>query len=177
MATTIAGKSEVVLSLVGTNPSTIRRSRDEFLQDLLHTWVAGATGDYALNAQYAVQLTITQAAANATIDLQTVLDAFGDALALTELRLLVVQVVENAQQDYLEISGGASNAVTSIFAAVSGGKVPVQAGENKVVVDSPIVGYTIDGTHKTLKFTRVSGGAPDTANLVVNVWLAGLRPV
>ena len=34
MATTIAGKSEVVLSLVGTNPSTIRRSRDEFLQDL-----------------------------------------------------------------------------------------------------------------------------------------------
>jgi hypothetical protein len=175
MSTTISGKSEVVLALTGVNTSTVRRSRDEFLQDLLHTWISGATGDYALNAQYAGQLTITQAAANATIDLQTVLDAFGDAMALTELRLMVVQVVKNDQNDSLEISGGASNALTSLFAAVSGGKLPAQAGE-VLCKSSPIVGYAVDGTHKTVKFTRVSGGAPDTDDLVVNVWLAGLRP-
>jgi hypothetical protein len=128
-----------------------------------------------LNVQYADELTITQAAGTATIDLQTAIDGFQTALGMIELRKVLVYVVDNAQHDYLELSGGASNPFESIFADVSGGKERIKAG-GIYYKSEPVIGHVVDGTHKTLKFTRISGGAPNTADLVVDVWLAGLRP-
>ena len=172
---TISGKTEVLLGLTAVNPSDVRRTRDELFPDLVNTWLAGDTGPGVLNAQYAVELTITQAAGSAEIDLQTVLDGFQTALGLTELRVLLVYVHDNAQHDYCEVSGGTSNKFESVFADVSGGKERVKAG-GVWHKSEPVIGHVVNATHKTLKFTRISGGAPDTADLVVDVWLAGLRP-
>ena len=127
-----------------------------------------------VNAIYSRRLTITQAAGNVTLDLTTILDYLGAALALTALKLFIVKVTANAQSDYLEISGGASDPFEAIFADVSGGKERVLAGGCLARVDLA-AGHTVDGTHKTLKFTRVSGGAPNTADLVVDVVIAGIR--
>ena len=126
-----------------------------------------------VDAIYSQRLTITQAAASVTLDLTTILDYLGAALALTTLKLLIVKVTANAQNDYLELSGGTSNPFEAIFAGVSGGKLRVTAGGCLPMI-API-GHTVDGTHKTLKFLRVSGGAPDTADLVVDVVIAGVR--
>ena len=177
MSNTFSGKSEIILGLTGAVPDgdTYGRARDDWYPDLIDTWADGLSGANVLHCGYRATLTITQAAGNAELDLQTALDRLGLALALTELRVLLVYVHDNAQHDTLEISGGASNAVTSLFASVSGGKIPVGAGA-KLYKSEPVIGHAVDGTHKTLKFTRISGGSPNTADLVVDVWIAGLRP-
>ena len=77
MANTVSGRSEVLLALMGLNPSDIRRTRDELFPDLMDTWADGTTGANTLHAQYATTLTITQAVGNATLALHLACLALG----------------------------------------------------------------------------------------------------
>lgn len=137
---------------------------------------AGATSNFQHNESYSdgtganqVQKIVTASlnlvGAAQTIDLQNITDAFGNTVVFTKVKSIFVRIPNATTGQVVTIQGGAANPFTAFMADPSD-KVTLKAG-GAFVITSPVDGYTVDGTHKTLKFD------PGASTIVCQVQIAG----
>jgi hypothetical protein len=100
------------------------------------------------------------AAASTTIDLETDLDPFGDALAAS--KVVTIQIIPTGTGAVAKLEPGATNPLTWFWDGTPSGtdtvtpSLSIPAGGH--LEYSEPVGHTADVTHKTLKLTNTGSG-------------------
>lgn len=98
-----------------------------------------------------------------TLDLKAILSAFGSA-ALTKIKAVRIELVTATAGYTLKVKAGASNGLSAWFSDASD-ELVIQAG-GAWQLESPVDGYVVDATHKTVKITNPAGGTA-TYNILI----------
>ena len=133
------------------------------------TAVTLTNGTGANKAQVQWQGRVTLAgAANSTLDLAALTaGAFAGTIAMSKIKSIEMQMVTLTTGVAAEIGGAASNAF-SAFAKDPSDIVVLGAG-GVLVWTNPVDGWTVDGTHKSLKLTN----AHATVAISVDIQITG----
>jgi hypothetical protein len=107
------------------------------------------------------------ASATENLDLQTgaLLDIFGNAIALSKVKAIVVTALGTNTNNVL-VGGAGSNAFTGPFGSTTDVNTVVPGG-TLVLVAPTAGGYTVDGTHKLLKIANSSSGTQVIYNIII----------
>lgn len=130
--------------------------------------LAEGNGSDEANVIWGKDLSIA-ASTTEEIDLQTELDAYGDALALTDLATLYIEA-EDTNPDDVIVKRGASNGFSSLLEASGGYRLP--PGEFAMHSGFATGSLAVSGTVKTIGFENVDG----TTAAVVKIRLLGRKP-
>lgn len=152
------------------------RNTNDFGTDasrFLHSWVlnhTNGTGSGNTNFAWSDQLTIT-ASNSSTIDLSSLTDRFGNAIAPSKIKVLAIRLTSSSDTAAtISIGGAASNAWTSLLENSSDLlKIRYQGSFMAMCTDS--TGYAISGTNKNLKILNNSA----TQSVVVDVLVVGVK--
>lgn len=130
-----------------------------------------SNGDGQANVIYGQDIALG-AGATVEVDLQTALDAYGVALALTDVAAIWIEAPDSNPDDVI-VTQGASNGFSSwIEDGTSGGGFRVPSGEFVLASGFGLASLPSNGTNKTLAFTNADGGVAAS----IQVRLLGRRP-
>ena len=173
-ATPLAGLTascKSVISSVATEDYGI--TEDSVLKDTVtisepQNFTFGQAADQ-VDLIYHAKVTLA-ASANSEIDLQSILDAFGNSISFAKVKYLFIQHTGDAGDDSgIIVGGAASNAFSAFFGDPTDTMLLEADGE--FTINAPGAGYTVDATHKELKLEHDGAGSE---SVIVNVLILGL---
>lgn len=151
------------LSQVATFPgaSSVATSLAYGVIDTLQT----GTGTNQVNIGWFSQRSLL-GSADETLDLRSLVDAFGNSITLTTLKVLLL-IADAANADVIQVGGAGVNAWfgpldanSSYMALAPGGRIGLEA---------PAGGYTVDVSHHLLKITNAASSPVNYAIALLGV--------
>lgn len=152
------------------------RNSNDFGTDpsrFLHSWLLPLTnGTGANNANFAWSDKLTITASNSsTIDLSSLTDRFGNAIAPTIIKLFGVKLVSSTDTAAtISIGNAASNQWVSVIEGTND-LVKIRYGGFAVFGCKDATGYAVSGTNKNLKILNNSA----TQSVIVDVVVVGVK--
>lgn len=152
------------------------RNTNDFATDasrFLHSWVlslTNGTGSGNANFAWADQLTIN-ASSSTTLDLSSLTDRFGNAIAPTIVKLFAIRLTSSSDTAAtISIGNAAATQWVSILEGTNDlAKIRYQGFAIFACKDA--TGYAIGGSNKSLKILNNSG----TQSVVVDVLVVGVK--
>lgn len=132
---------------------------DIFRSGVIGSGTASGQADVVLSRR----LTIA-ASGSADVDLQTDTDAFGTAVALAEVRCIVLQTAPS-NGSTVTVAPGSTNGYTGLV--TTGGTIVLPAGAELVMTSFGDGNKTSSGTNKVLTFTNQDGAASAVIDVLV----------
>lgn len=142
---------------------------DPISQKFDHNWaiaLSNGTGSGSANFAYQDQLTIN-ASSSTTVDLSSLTDAFGNAIAPTLIKVLAVRLYSSSDTSAtLNVGAAATDIFSSIFANSSDIAIVRYQGW-LVFACTDATGYDVSSTVKNLKIANNSSSQSVVVDLVV----------
>lgn len=140
---------------------------------IFHSWVlslTNGTGSGSANFAWSDQITIT-ASGSSTIDLSSLTDRFGNAIAPTIVKLLMVRLTSSSDTAAsISLGGAASNAWTALLLN-SSDLLKIRYQGFALFACKDATGYAVGGSDKNLKILNNSS----TQSVVVDVAILGVK--
>jgi hypothetical protein len=164
MAMELTGKLEILLNSLMKNTIDLSNATDTVNRKITQAFTNG-TGAGKSQIVWHDQGEILTTA-SVTLDLKALAGGMFGTANFTKVRYFVVQAVTETAGYRLLVSGGAANAFTAFWADASDVEY-VPAG-GVYAKSSPVDGFVVDATHKTLKIENPSGGTVQYL-----IWIVG----
>ena len=159
----VSGTIGLAISITGSKALDLSTMTDPFRNPTQSVSIADGAGVNSAEAHYHDQISIPDGD-DTTLDLETLTDPFGDALAFTKIKALLIQ---NLSEDATLIVG---NPTANPVWLTGTNVIPVPPGGRLYVECHTAAGITVDATHSDLKLTHDGTG---TDAMLVNIYALG----
>lgn len=162
----MAGLSiSTILQIIGdyTNTAGLAAQDAHVSQRDEIAWTTGSSANQATKL-YTSALNIA-ASGNTTLDLTALTDAQGAALTFASIKAIIL-IADAANVNNVVLGNAASNQFAAFFDAATD-TVSIPPNGAFYIANPTAAGWTVDGTHKSLKLANSSSGSAVTGELYI----------